>query len=133
VRAIFADTFYFLALINARDEAHEAAVTFSRDTSMRLVTTAWVLMEIADGLAARAGRGLFPDLLDTIRSDPKCRLIGFSQPTFEQAVRLYRDRPDKLWSLTDCTSFAVMKRLRLSEALTADHHFAEAGFRPLLA
>ncbi len=133
MKPVFADTFSFLALINARDDAHETAVRFSRDSRMRLVTTAWIMTEIADGLAARPGRRLFADLLDAIRTDPKCRLVGFSRSAFDDAVRLYLDRPDKRWSLTDCTSFVVMKRLRLREALTGDRHFAEAGFRPLLA
>jgi hypothetical protein len=51
---------------------------------------------------------------------------------FEAGLRLYSDRPDKDWSLTDCTSFVVMKRLRITEALTADRHFEQAGFKVLL-
>jgi predicted nucleic acid-binding protein len=45
---------------------------------------------------------------------------------------LYRNRADKNWSLTDCISFVVMKRKGITEALTGDHHFEQAGFKALL-
>jgi uncharacterized protein len=45
---------------------------------------------------------------------------------------LYRDRPDKAWSLTDCISFVVMADKGIRDALTADHHFEQAGFVALL-
>jgi predicted nucleic acid-binding protein len=45
---------------------------------------------------------------------------------------LYRGRPDKEWSLTDCISFVVMGERSLTEALTSDHHFEQAGFTALL-
>jgi len=50
----------------------------------------------------------------------------------QRALRLYDERPDKEWSLTDCLSFLVMERQRIRDALTTDHHFEQAGFRVLL-
>jgi len=48
------------------------------------------------------------------------------------AIELYRERPDKNWSLTDCLSFVVMERRRVTEALTTGHHFEQAGLKALM-
>jgi predicted nucleic acid-binding protein len=71
-------------------------------------------------------------LLDTLSATPDARIIGPSEELFSRGVELYRQRPDKEWSLTDCLSFVVMGDERISEALTGDHHFEQAGFRVLL-
>jgi predicted nucleic acid-binding protein len=55
------------------------------------------------------------------------------QMWYERGLNLYGSRNDKGWSLTDCISFAVMQALHLEDALTGDHHFAQAGYNPLLA
>lgn len=130
--AIFADTFYFLALLNAADEAHAAAIEFAADASKRLVTTAWVLTELADGLAETTGRIIFPEFLRTMENDAQCELIKASDDLWRAGIDLYQRRPDKGWSLTDCISFVVMERLKITDALTADHHFEQAGFNALL-
>ena len=54
--AVFADTFYFLALLNSRDAAHRKAVDFSNSSDAPLLTTAWVLTELADGLSRSSKR-----------------------------------------------------------------------------
>ncbi len=131
MKPVFADTFYYLALINPADTAHAGVLAFSRDSRVRLVTTAWVIMEIGDGLAPRPTRRLLRPLVETIRSDARTRFVGFSARTLDEALTLYNSRPDKRWSLTDCTSFVVMKRLGLREALTGDAHFRQAGFTML--
>jgi predicted nucleic acid-binding protein len=59
-------------------------------------------------------------------------VIPPSQRLFEDGLRLFAERPDKEWSLTDCVSFLVMKRHGLTDALTADRHFSQAGYNPLL-
>jgi len=67
-----------------------------------------------------------------LRSDAKTTIVPSSHELFEQGKRLYSQRLDKDWSLTDCTSLVVMRQLGLSEALTADRHFEQAGFHVLL-
>lgn len=129
---VFADTFYFLALLNERDAAHARAVNISESEVRPLLTTAWVLTEVADGLSRSAQRAMFGDLLDALRDDPHATIVTSTEELFDAAVRLYRNRTDKHWSLTDCTSFVVMQRHGVSEALTADHHFEQAGFVALL-
>ena len=129
---VIADSFFFFALLNSNDAAHEAAERFSSNIGRPFVTTAWVLTEVADGCATVDKRGIFLQLLDTLRASPDARITGPSEELFSRGLELYRQRPDKEWSLTDCLSFAVMGDERISEALTGDHHFEQAGFRALL-
>ena len=132
MKSLFADTFYFIALLNPDDEAHAAAHDFAGDKSLLLVTTAWVLTELADGLASTNGRVIFRQLLDDLEADTRVELVLPDEQIWRRAVKLYDDRPDKNWSLTDCISFVVMKDRQITEALTADHHFKQTGFIALL-
>lgn len=132
MKEVFADTFHFLAIANPSDTFHATADEAAKDLSRRLVTTAFVLTEVGDGLAKLGNRELFPELLDLLRADRNAVVIPPTQALFDAAVRLYRERPDKVWSLTDCISFVVMKERGIREALTGDHHFEQAGFVALL-
>ena len=132
MRETFADTFYYLAMLHADDATHERAVELSGELTGPAVTTAWVLTELADGLAAPATRGSFVRLLASLRADPKCIVLPASQDLLELGLALYQRRPDKAWTLTDCVSFVVMKDRGIRDALTADHHFEQAGFTALL-
>ena len=64
--------------------------------------------------------------------DPRTTVFPASQDLFDAGVSLYSRRQDKDWSLTDCISFAVMQQQGLTDALTADHHFEQAGFTLLM-
>ena len=129
---VFADSFYFLALINPRDMAHERALEFSEKQEIPLITTAWVLTEVADGLCRPPGRAVFASLLQDLENDTLSTIIPPSQLLFRQGVELYTARPDKDWSLTDCISFVSMRQHGLTDALTGDRHFEQAGFNTLL-
>ena len=133
MNAAFADTYYYLALLSESDAAHRRAVELSRTLPGRTVTTAWVLAEVADALASPELRFLFLALYESLRENPRVTIIPPTAELFEQGIGLYSRRPDKEWSLTDCISFLVMEHHRLTDALTADHHFEQAGFRALLA
>lgn len=126
--AVFADTFYFIALLNAGDEAHDLAEEFAGDQSLTLVTTAWVLTELADGLAETDGRVVFQEVLDALANDSRVEIVLPDPEIWRRGIELYNARPDKGWSLTDCISFVVMKDRGITEALTGDHHFEQAGF-----
>jgi hypothetical protein len=132
MKVVFADTFYFLALAGERDRAHAIAVDYSRTRHGPVVTTAWVLTEVANALSAAARRFAFTRLLSRIRQDPRFTIVPPTQDLFERGVALYAERPDKEWSLTDCISFTVMREMGISEALTGDSHFEQAGFAALL-
>jgi hypothetical protein len=128
----FADSFLFFALLDDGDDAHEAALATVRRLHRVVWTTPWVLTEVADGFAATGNRHCFQQLLAIIGRQPLIRVIPATQRLFDRGVELYLGRPDKEWSLTDCISFVVMRDEGLSEALTADRHFEQAGFVPLM-
>jgi len=98
----------------------------------KLVTTEWILTELADGLAASKHRNVFLQTRQELQADEDAAIVGFDFQVYEEGIRLYSTRPDKEWSLTDCISFIVMKQEKVAEALTGDHHFEQAGFVALL-
>ena len=76
--------------------------------------------------------GTFVGLLPHLQSDADARIIPASRELFQRGFEIFANRPDKEWSLTDCTSFVVMEEHGLADALTTDHHFEQAGFNVLL-
>src|ERR1035441_228480 len=133
MKAVFSDTFYFPALLNERDTAHKRAVAASRTPGLSLVTTDLVLIELADALCKPPQRDEVSALWNVVEADPAFRLVRATGELIQRGRKLSRDRADKEWPLTDCISFVVMKDDGLSEALTGDHHFEQAGFKALLA
>lgn len=129
----FADTFYYLALINPRDAAHERVINLAQSLFTSTVTTAWVLTEVADAFSHSQNRRLFLVLEESLRASPLVTVVAPSEELFRAGIELYSERDDKMWSLTDCISFVVMKQRGLSRALTADHHFEQAGFDAVFA
>jgi uncharacterized protein len=129
---VFADTFYYLARLSQADLAHDRAIELSRQITGHVVTTAWVLTEVADALNAPHQRATASLLYDALQKDPRVTIVPPEQAVYEQGWELYRQRADKAWSLTDCISFVVMNERSLREALTGDHHFEQAGFVALL-
>lgn len=132
MRTVFADSYYYLAFVNERDAGYEAAIEYSRSFVGRSVTTEWVLMEVADALSDPWQRPIFLELMSRLRSEPGVLIVAASHDLFDRGIALFSERPDKSWSLTDCISFVVMQEHGLTEALTADHHFEQAGFVRLL-
>lgn len=130
--AVFRDAYYFVALLNPRDEGHAAALRYTSSFSGRLWTTAWVLTEVASACARPPGRSAFLSPLADIENDPRVYIVAPSDDQYGRGKELFAQRPDKEWSLTDCISFVTMKEHRLTDALTADHHFEQAGFTVLL-
>lgn len=132
MKRLFADTFFFFAYLNAADSAHEAAAQYFDNFDGHLVTTEWVLTELADGMAGIGDRETFAQFHEALRSDPAVTVIPSSPEFFSKGLALYTNRKDKEWTLTDCISFVVMQSESLGEALTGDHHFKQAGFTALL-
>jgi predicted nucleic acid-binding protein len=131
MRMVFADTFFFLAILNPSDPAHRRAIALSRSLQQPRITTAWVLTEVGDALA-RENRRAFLDLMQLLRNNALIRVVEPSLELFAAGVAFYAARPDKEWPLTDCISFVVMEREGIREAITGDHHFEQAGFTALL-
>jgi predicted nucleic acid-binding protein len=132
MNACFADTYYFIALLFENDEAHDTALALTTRLSGRVFTSAWVITEFADAMAAPGRRVQFLPFLDFIRSNPLVTIVPPDQSLLERGVTLYSKRPDKGWSLTDCISFVIMQEHGLTDALTGDHHFKQAGFTALM-
>ena len=132
MKTIFADTSYYIALTNANDEFAEAAYEYTKGFGGFFVTTAWVLTEVANYLRQSPNRPLVLSLVADLRNDRRVDIVAPTQRLFDQGLDLYADRPDKEWSLTDCISFVVMRERGITEALTGDRHFEQAGFVTLL-
>jgi uncharacterized protein len=126
MKAVFTDTFYYIALLDAKDSAHERAVRATRELDSATVTTAWVLLELANALSASRHRTVFARFLDLLRANPNVIIYEAEKELFDRGVEIYRDREDQQWSLTDCISF-VVQREDLREALTGDRNFEQAG------
>lgn len=129
------DTAAWIALVNTRDELHKRAEQIMaelRRSNATLVTTEFVLLEVANAFCAAAWRGKVIRLIDGLRSLPNVRIIEAESSLLADGWRLYCSRLDKEWSLTDCVSLAVMHKEQINQAFTSDHHFEQAGFVKLL-
>ncbi len=132
---VFLDTAYAIALASTTDEFHPHAVALAEELKRcrtRLVTTWGVMLEIGNALSEAPYHQAAVQLLSSLHTDPSVEVIPLSGQLLEQGLKLYAERPDKEWGLTDCISFVVMHARSLSKALTTDEHFQQAGFRALL-
>jgi predicted nucleic acid-binding protein len=128
----FVDSTFLVALLNPKDQWHSLARSVAGPLDEPLLTTMWVLVEVGDALSIGNNRDLFVRFIDRLSAQPQWEMVAASPEWFERGLELFRARADKEWSLTDCISFAVMKQRGITEALTHDHHFEQAGFRILL-
>jgi predicted nucleic acid-binding protein len=128
---VFVDTYALIAWINPRDDAHATVAAYLDGFAGRLLTTEWVLMELADALSSPQARSTVIGFLNAIRDDPLFEIVGYAPDVYQAGFRLFASRQDKAWSLTDCISFEVMTAHEVSDALTADRHFEQAGFRAI--
>lgn len=132
---IFLDTGYVIALSVESDEYHERAVELAEQLEAEqthLVTTRAILLEIGNSLSKERYRQAAVELLDSLEKDSSVEIVPLSEGLFVQAFELFRSRPDKEWGLVDCVSFIVMSERGLTEALTPDKHYQQAGFHTLL-
>jgi predicted nucleic acid-binding protein len=135
VSVVFVDTAAWIARVNRDDNLHASTVEVLRQLNqrqVRLVTTEFVLIEVADALSSPAYRQQTVRFIEGLRTLSLLTIVPLSDSLLEAGWALYRARADKAWGLTDCTSFAVMTERGISDALTSDHHFQQAGFRKLL-
>lgn len=130
-RMLFADTFYWVALLNPRDAFHAPVTSFDSSLSAtRLVTTDEVLTEVLNWFS-RFGprwRSEAATLVHELRSDPDVDVLAQTRGDFDAALALYEARPDKSYSLTDCRSMLALRALGMTEVLSNDPHFSQEGF-----
>jgi uncharacterized protein len=132
---VLVDTAAWIALVNTRDELHsraEQTMTELRRRKSTLVTTEFVLLEVANALCTSAWRGKAIKLIDGLRSLSTLRIIPADTILLAEGWELYRTRLDKEWSLTDCTSIVILQTEQIEQVFTSDHHFEQAGFVNLL-
>jgi predicted nucleic acid-binding protein len=132
---VFLDATYLVALASPRDQFHSVAVRLMEEILAKrvgMITTRAVLLEFANSLAAPKLRPKVIQTLKGFERDSLVEIVPLSEGLFTEGFVLFRDRPDKFWGLTDCISFVVMRERGISEALTADEHFEQAGFVALL-
>jgi predicted nucleic acid-binding protein len=140
MKKVFADTGYWIALLNPEDDLHQKA----RQISVTLISTPIVTSEIV------TSEMVFTELLNAFSSNgksyrqkavkfikhafvnPEIEVILQTDTLFQNALELYDQRPDQAWSHTDCTSFQIMQQQNILEAIAYDKHFEQAGFIALL-
>lgn len=123
MRTVFADTFYRIALLNPKDQAHASAVSVSTGLgAARIVTTDEVLAEFLNYFGARGSffRTAPATLVGRMHSDAMIQIAPQTRDSFIAGLRFYQARPDKGYSLTDCISMEVMHRGGLSQVLSND-------------
>ncbi|MBH0198581.1 MAG: PIN domain-containing protein [Nitrospira sp.] len=135
MKRLFADTVYWIALTNSFDQYHAKAVEVSSELgNCHLFTTEAVLTEFLNALADRGPliRAAAVEMVETIMNNSQVTVIPQSHRAFSRSLTFYKSRPDKGYSLTDCSSMLLMRERHLSEALTTDRHFEQEGFVTLL-
>jgi predicted nucleic acid-binding protein len=131
MRTVFADTFFFIALLDSKEQFHTDALNLSRDPELLLVTTEWVLAEFGNAYSDPRDRLDFIAFYRALLTHPRVTIFPAESAMFKRAVDLFAQRTDKAWSLVDCISFLTMRDHNIVEALTGDHHFEQAGFTKL--
>src|SRR5436305_13593117 len=135
MRAVFADTSYFIALLSAEDSLHRKARALSESLgTTRVITSEMVLAEFLNDCSQRGAalRRTAALMIRRLQRRVEVLIVPQTSVQFQEALALYGQRDDKRWSLTDCASFQIMRRDRMTQALTHDRHFEQAGFQALL-
>jgi hypothetical protein len=131
--AVFADTCFYVAFLSRRDQRHRAAREWASQQRTRILTTEFVLLEVANSCKSPNDRERFAAFARALETNPLTTVVSCQPTWFHRGLERFSSRLDKEWSLTDCISFVVMEDHGLTDALTNDHHFEQAGFTILLS
>jgi hypothetical protein len=134
-RIVFADTSWFVALIDTRDQHAKVAASLARKLAAartEFVITEAVLMEVCNYFARGPLRTVAVERMRSLRSAKGWEVVPIERPALLRAEDLYRQHDDKNWSLTDCHSMQIMKTRRIRQIATSDQGFAQAGYEILL-
>jgi predicted nucleic acid-binding protein len=128
---IFADACYWIALLHRNDKLHAAAIAARKHLkNAHVVTTDEVLAEVLTYFSWRGQqmRAIAVQTVEGLRKDARVTVVEQSRATFDGGLARYKRDRDKEYSLADCVSFELMTRDNMTEALTDDQHFEQAGF-----
>lgn len=129
MRTVFADTYYWIAILNTNGEDYKQVIQFGQaNPNLKMVTTEPVVDEVLNFFSSKGAffRGRAFSLSERIASDRTSQLISYDADIRQAALTL--DRLDKGYSFTDCYSMIVMQRMGIFEVLTHDKHFTQEGF-----
>ncbi|MDX2231856.1 MAG: PIN domain-containing protein [Leptolyngbyaceae cyanobacterium bins.349] len=137
MNSLFVDTSGWASLFIPTELLHPKALQvfqLARQQRYEIVTTNYIIAELVSLLDSRmrAPRSQLFQYVDVIRDDANLNLVHIDPAIDAAAWMLCKTRPDKNWSLVDCTSFVIMEQLGVQQAMTTDQHFEQAGFLRLL-
>lgn len=131
---IFFDTGYIIALEASDDQNHKAALNHWQSLPKPvppLISTSYVFDEVVTFFNSRNRHAKAIEIGERLLSSPSIQFVHVDEALFFDAWKLFKQRKDKSYSLTDCISFLVMKKLTSEEAFSFDRHFHQEGFRIL--
>jgi len=130
---LFLDTVFIQALYNSRDQYHAKALALlpQVEAAAEVWITEAILIEVGNALSAVTRQGTV-EFIQLCSQTPNIHVVSVNTALLSRALQLYAARLDKTWGLTDCISFVVMQDQNLTEAVTADEHFVQAGYQALL-
>ena len=135
MKPLFLDTGYVIALEAADDQHHEEAIKHWRGLLLRkvptLVTTTYVVNEIATFFNSRNRHAKAVEIINRLKSSSSVQIVHVSEKLFDASWGYFKKHSDKMYSLTDCASFVTMEEMKIEAALTFDQHFIQAGFKKL--
>ena len=132
---LFLDTSFAIAGASPRDQFHEKSKIWLakiQAENINLITTKAVLLEIGNALSKNRFREIGANILAHFEDSSSITVVPITDSLYSKGFNLFCNRPDKEWGLVDCISFVVMSENQITEALTADEHFNQAGFNALL-
>lgn len=132
---VFADTGYWIALLDPQDTLHQKAINLSISLAeAKICTSELVFTEVLNHFAKGGSflRQAAIALIQTAQENSAIEIVPQTTELFQQALILYSERPDQAWSHTDCASFCIMQQRHIWEALAYDKHFEQSGFIALL-
>ena len=134
---IFVDTSGWMGFFVSNEPIHRRCrqiLAQSISQKVGLVTTSYVLTELVPLLSSRTrlSRPQILSLLESLESIAELEIVHITPELHQNAFQLLRSRPDKNWSWVDAASFVVMQNRGLTQALTSDHHFDQAGLERLI-
>jgi len=133
LKPVFIDTGFVIALINQTDDHHaEAQVLSEHYENCPFITTDAILLEVGNALAKRF-KHQSAQIIHYFQNSSDVTVVHLNPVLFNRGLALYESYSDKTWGLVDCVSFVVMREMDITDALTFDQHFTQAGFRQLRA
>jgi predicted nucleic acid-binding protein len=129
---IFVDTSYLIALFEKSDALHARARQWGRAIRVPLLISEFILVEAYNHFSRPFDRPKVPIIHRAIMTNARYEVVSLSSERLADGLEYHRQRPDKEWSMVDCISFRLMKERGVTQALTHDQHFEQAGFEALL-